>query len=57
MEALGQNDCFPKLKRPSGKAIPSLWVQLPDINSTLVLFVKDTLPDVFLFPPLAIALV
>jgi hypothetical protein len=38
-------------------AIPSLWVQLSDIQPTKVLFVKDKLPDGSVFPPVSIALV
>jgi hypothetical protein len=34
MEALSQNDSPPKSLRPSAKAIPSLWVQLPDKGTT-----------------------
>jgi hypothetical protein len=34
MEALSQND-LPKSQRSSAKAIPSLWVQLPDIQPKL----------------------
>jgi hypothetical protein len=35
----------PKLQKPSGKAISSLWIQLPDIHPTKVLFIMDKLPD------------
>jgi hypothetical protein len=54
---LSQNDSPPKSLRPSAKAIPSLWVQLPDIQPNKVLFVKDKLPDGSVFPPVSIALV
>jgi hypothetical protein len=37
--------------------IPSLWVQLPDIHPTQVLFIKDKLPDRFIFTPVAVSLV
>jgi hypothetical protein len=47
----------PKSLRTSVKAIPSLWVQLPDIQPTKVLFVKDKLPDWSVFPPVSVALV
>jgi hypothetical protein len=57
MEALSQNDSPSKSLRPSAKAIPSLWVQLPDIQPTKVLFIKDKLPDRSVFPPVSIALV
>jgi hypothetical protein len=50
MGVLSQND---SLQRPSAKAI--LWVKLPDIDPTKVLFVQDKLPDEFIFPPAAIA--
>jgi hypothetical protein len=53
MEVLSQHDS-PTLKRPSAKAIPSLCIQLPDIYSTKVIFVKDEFPD-FIFPPVSIA--
>jgi hypothetical protein len=49
MEAISQNDPPPKSQCPSAKAILSLWVQLPDILQTKVLFVKDKLPDKFIF--------
>jgi hypothetical protein len=42
---------------PSAKAIPSLWVKLPYIQPTKVLFVKDKLPDGSVFSPVSIALV
>jgi hypothetical protein len=51
MEALCQNGS----KLPLAKVISSLWVQLPDILPTKVLFVKDKLPGVFMFPPVATA--
>jgi hypothetical protein len=57
MDALSQNDSPPKSLRPSGKAIPSLSVQLPHIQPTTVLFIKDKLLGVFVFPPVSIALV
>jgi hypothetical protein len=57
MEALSQNYSPPKSLRPSAKAIPSLWVQLPDIQPAKALFVKDKLPDGSMFPPVSIALV
>jgi hypothetical protein len=55
MEAFSQNYSPQKSNRPLAKAIPSLWVQLPDIRATEVLFVKDKLPEEFMFPPLATA--
>jgi hypothetical protein len=45
----------PKSQSPSAKAIPPLWVQLPDIHPTKVLFAKDKLPERFTFPPVATA--
>jgi hypothetical protein len=56
MEALSENDSPPKSLRPSDKAIPSLWVQLPDIQPTKALFIKDNFPDGSVFPPVSIAL-
>jgi hypothetical protein len=47
----------PKSQRPSAKAIPSLWVQIPDIHPTKILFVEDKLPDGFIFPTVAITTV
>jgi hypothetical protein len=41
----------PKSQRPSAKAIPFLWVKLPSIHPTKVLFVKDKLPDRIILPP------
>jgi hypothetical protein len=35
---------------PSAKAIPSLWIKLPDINQAKVIFVKEKLRDGFMFP-------
>jgi hypothetical protein len=35
------------------KVIPFLWVQLPDIHPIKRLFIKDKLPDEFIFPPVA----
>jgi hypothetical protein len=43
-----------KSQKPWAKAIPSLWVQLPDIHPIKVLFVKDKLPEEFIFPPVAV---
>jgi hypothetical protein len=40
---------------PSAKAIPSLWVQLPDIHQTQILFVRDKFPDGFMFMPVTTA--
>jgi hypothetical protein len=57
MEALSQNHSLPKSLRPSAIAIPSLSVQLPHIQPTKVIFVKDKLLDVFVFPPVSVALV
>jgi hypothetical protein len=48
METLSQNDSPSKSQKPSGKAISSLWVQLPDIHPIKVLFSKDKLPDEFI---------
>jgi hypothetical protein len=53
MEALSRN-YPPNLQRPSAKAIPSLWVQLPDIHQIEVLSVRDKLPDEFILPPVTI---
>jgi hypothetical protein len=55
MEAVSQNDPPPKSLRPSAKAISSLWVQLPDTHPVKFLLVKKKLPEVFIFPPVAIA--
>jgi hypothetical protein len=44
-----------KSQRSSSKLIPTLGVQLPDIHPTKVLFVKDKLPDGFMFPPVVTA--
>jgi hypothetical protein len=46
----------PKSQKPSAKEVPSLWVQLPDVHTTRVLFAKDKLPDGFMFQPVTIAL-
>jgi hypothetical protein len=46
----------PKPQKPSAKEVPSLWVQLPDVHTTRVLFAKDKLPDGFMFQPVTIAL-
>jgi hypothetical protein len=40
---------------PSAKAIPSLWVQLPDIHQTQILFVRDKFSDGFMFMPVTTA--
>jgi hypothetical protein len=51
VKAISQNDPPPpKSQRPLAKAIPSLWVQLPDIETAKDLFVKDKLPDGLIFP-------
>jgi hypothetical protein len=54
MEALRHIILTPKSQRPSAKTIPSLWVQLSDIHPKQVLFLKDKLPDGFIFPPVKI---
>jgi hypothetical protein len=41
MEAFNQNDSHSKLQTSSAKAIPFLWLKLPDINPTEVILVKD----------------
>jgi hypothetical protein len=44
-----------KSQRPSAKVIPSIWVQLPDIHPSNVLFLKDKLTDGLIFLPVTIA--
>jgi hypothetical protein len=46
---------LPQSWMPSVKTIPSLWIQIPDIHVTRVLFTKNKLSGEFIFPPAAIA--
>jgi hypothetical protein len=45
----------PQIAEAFSQSDPILWVQLPDIHQTKVIFVKDRFPDEFTFPPMAMA--
>jgi hypothetical protein len=59
MEALSQKKTPPthKLQKPQPKQSQTLWVKIPGIYPTKVLFTKDKKPDGIILPPAAIALV
>jgi hypothetical protein len=54
VEVLNQNDSA-HVAEAFSQAILFLWVQLPDINPTKVIFVKEKLPDGIILFPVAIA--
>jgi hypothetical protein len=53
---LNQNDPLPSRRGLQPKRSHPFWIKLPDIHPTKVLFVKDKLPDGFMFPSVAIVL-
>jgi hypothetical protein len=56
MEALTQNDPpHPRYRDLQPKQPQTLWVQLPDIHLTKVLFAKDKFPDGINLPSAAVA--